>query len=91
MAQLGPDEMTSLVWAGLLHKFPNMTLDEVSDIIDDYLEEHTMEDLLEVVMSTIKESSIFRRPDMGETPTVSHTPMTEATENKKKNMKHSTT
>jgi hypothetical protein len=68
MNNLGPEQLQILVWAGLLHKFPRLTLAEAEAIIDEYTEEHGLEDLVNVVMRGIQEASVFGRSDKGETP-----------------------
>lgn len=68
MAKLGPVEIRLIIWAGLLHKFPNIKKDDVSELIEEYLEEHEVPDLTELVMTALTEASVFsRKSDTGET------------------------
>lgn len=86
MSRLGPVEMKILVWAGLLHKYPKLKQEEASDIIDEYMEDHTIEDLSNIVMDAIQNASVFGRPDKGENP-----PEAEMTETPNSSTKISTT
>lgn len=69
MTRLGPVEIRTIVWAGLLHKYPKITSSEVAGIIDEYLDEHDIQELTEIVMNALTEASVFgnKKADKGET------------------------
>jgi hypothetical protein len=68
MAKLGPTEIRIIIWAGILHKFPNIKKEQVSDIIDEYMETSDINTLTDLVMTALTEASVFgRKSDKGET------------------------
>jgi hypothetical protein len=68
MANLGPYEIRMILWAGLLHKNPNLKKEDVGELIDEYMETHSMEELTEVIMTALTEGSVFggKKADTGE-------------------------
>jgi hypothetical protein len=69
MTKLGPVEIRLIIWAGLQHKFPNIKKENVSDLIDEFMElnDNDMQALTELVMTALTEASVFSgRTDKGE-------------------------
>ena len=71
MENLGPKQMRMILWAGLLHMYPDLTPKDMFPIINEYLEKHTFEDLATVVVKALQEASILnagnsRKTDQGE-------------------------
>lgn len=64
--ELGPKQIRIILWAGLLHMIPDITPKDTFKIIDEYLENHTLKDLTEVVIRALQEASILAK-DVGGT------------------------
>jgi hypothetical protein len=68
--ELGPAHLRIILWAGLLHKYPTMGVNspEMFQVMDDYLEDHSLEDLGNVVGQALMASGIIgqQEADKGE-------------------------
>jgi hypothetical protein len=52
-------QVRSLVYAGMLHKDDHMTLKQAGMIVEEYLKDHDLADLMEIIAGAIMESSLF--------------------------------
>jgi hypothetical protein len=52
-------QVRSLVYAGMLHKDDQMTVKQAGTIVEEYLKDHDLADLMEIIASAIMESSLF--------------------------------
>jgi hypothetical protein len=59
VSRMGPKTMRVMIWAGLLHDNPGLRQEDVKKIINEYMETHSLEDLTEVLMSALNESSLL--------------------------------
>ena len=59
LQKLGPKQIRLILWAGLLHKFPELSQKDVVGIINEYLEDHDIGELSEVVIKALAEASIL--------------------------------
>ena len=59
--ELGPKQLRVILWAGLLHKYPDLKSDsqEMFGIMDNYLDTHDMESLGNVVGNALMASGIL--------------------------------
>lgn len=65
--QLGPKHLRMILWAGLIHKFPEMTPSDVIPLIDEYLETKDISDLSKLVGEALTASGIIKEgADKGE-------------------------
>ena len=53
--------MVNILWFSLLKFHHNIGLNEAAELFDDYLEEHTMTDFLEVIIDIYKVSGIISK------------------------------
>lgn len=71
--KLGPKQMRIILWAGLLHAKPDLELKDTFAIINEYLEEKSMDDFAQVIITALQEASILGKgggSDPGEAKTV---------------------
>lgn len=68
--KIGPKHIRIILWAGLIHKDPDISTNEVYNLIDTYLENHTMSDLSELIGKALAISGILGGSDPGEEKTV---------------------
>ena len=73
IAEMGPEHLRKIVWAGLIHKYPNLTADATCELIDEFLDEHDVTELSDIVGQAMIASGIITPPsqpgeggDMGE-------------------------
>lgn len=69
---MGPKKLRIMLWAGLLHKFPDLKPEEVSKIIDEYKENNPVGGIPEAVLKGLREAQIIgeiKGVDTGESPT----------------------
>jgi hypothetical protein len=68
LGKLGPKTLRLILWAGFLHKFPNLKKEEVSGIIDQFGESNSKADMFPIVMNALKEAGLIadRGNDTGE-------------------------
>ena len=59
LQKLGPKQIRMILWAGLLHKFPDLSQKDVIPIINEYMEDHDMGQLSEIVIKALTEASIL--------------------------------
>jgi hypothetical protein len=59
--ELGPKHLKVILWAGLIHKFPTLKPEsnEMYDIMDEYLDGHTISELSEIVGQALIASGII--------------------------------
>ena len=73
----GPVSVRLILWAGLLHKHPDLKKEEVSKLIDAYLENHTLKDLSLTISKALIASGLLGTEstgaDTGEVPEQSKT------------------
>lgn len=77
--ELGPRHLRVILWAGLLHKYPSLGVDsrEMFTIMDGYLEEHSLEDLGNIVGQALMASGVIAQQgeDKGEDTEVKQKPL----------------
>jgi hypothetical protein len=52
-------QIRSLVYAGMLHKDDHMTIKQAGMIVEEYLKDHDLADLMGIIAEAIMESSLF--------------------------------
>lgn len=59
--ELGPKHLKVILWAGLLHKFPTLKPEsnEMYELMDEYLDGHSIADLSEIVGQALIASGII--------------------------------
>jgi len=62
ISEIGPKHLRKILWAGLLHKFPNLTDQDMFQIMDGYLEGHSIAELSDVVGKALLASGIISAP-----------------------------
>lgn len=69
-ARVGFKEIRIVIWAGLLHKYPDMKKEDVAELINIYMENHVMSELSGLVGNALSDSEMFKKKgvDTGEVP-----------------------
>jgi hypothetical protein len=53
-------QIRNLVYAGMLHKDTTLTPSQVGDILDKYLENHDITEVVEIIVTAIMNSYVFK-------------------------------
>lgn len=56
---LGPVQIKLMLWAGLIHKYPDLQKEKVPELIDIFLETHCMKDLSLVISNALMASGLL--------------------------------
>jgi hypothetical protein len=69
LRKLGPKQIRLMLWAGLLHKFPNLQPSEVGSIISDFMQEKQLPEITVLISNGLVEAGFIsmQGADKGET------------------------
>lgn len=69
LRKLGPKQLRLMLWAGLLHKFPDIQPSEVGAIISEFMQEKPLAELTTIISKGLEEAGFIStgKSDKGET------------------------
>lgn len=69
LRRLGPKQLRLMLWAGLIHKFPEMQPSEVGTIISEFMQENPLSEVTSIISKGLEEAGFIstRGLDKGET------------------------